>query len=170
MLAVLEIYMTLGSIACLVSLFNDKSKRLGDMLAGTYAIRDRAPKATPLQVSVAPELAQWATLVDIGRLPDPLARRISMFLRQGQAMAGNSRYAMAVELASEASAYVAPLPAPGTDPSVFSQPSSPSAAIANTSAWALPRTAQLQYAASWSVTAWAESNFLAASHLAVFSC
>lgn len=119
MLAVLEIYMTLGSIACLVSLFNDKSKRLGDMLAGTYAIRDRAPKAAPLQVSVAPELGQWAALVDIGRLPDPLARRISMFLRQGQAMAGNSRYAMAVELASEASTYVAPLPAPGTDPSVF---------------------------------------------------
>lgn len=119
MLAVLEIYMTLGSVACLVSLFNDKSKRLGDMLAGTYAIRDRAPKVAPLQISVAPQLAQWAGLVDIGRLPDPLARRISMFLRQGSAMAGPSRFAMAVELAGEASHYVAPLPAPGTDPTVF---------------------------------------------------
>lgn len=119
LLGVLEIYMMLGSVACLVSLFNDKSKRLGDMLAGSYAIRDRAPQATPLAVSVAPALAQWATLADIGRLPDQLARRTSMFLRQGHAMAGNSRYAMAMELAGEASAYVAPLPAPGTDPTVF---------------------------------------------------
>ncbi len=119
MLAVLEIYMTLGSVACLVSLFNDKSKRLGDMLAGTYAIRDRAPKSVPLQVSVAPELASWAAVADLGRLPDPLARRISMFLRQGAAMAASSRQALAVELATEASPYVAPLPTPGTDPTVF---------------------------------------------------
>ena len=119
LLAVLEIYMTLGSIACLVSLFNEKSKRLGDMLAGTYAIRDRAPKVTPLQVGVAPHLAQWAALVDIGRLPDPLARRISLYLRQGSAMAATSRHLLGVELANEASLYVAPLPEPGTDPAVF---------------------------------------------------
>ncbi|MHA7269856.1 RDD family protein [Arthrobacter sp. HLT1-20] len=118
-LAVLEIYMTLGSVACLVSLFNSKSKRLGDMLAGTYAIRDRAPEPKPLQVFVAPPLAQWAAVADIGRLPDPLARRISLFLRQGGAMAADSRFSLAVELASEASHYVAPLPAPGTPPDVF---------------------------------------------------
>lgn len=119
LLAVLEIYMSLGSVACLVSLFNEKSKRLGDMLAGTYAIRDRAPKTLPLQISVAPQLASWAALADIGRLPDPLARRISMFLRQGATMAPTSRQSLGVELANEASAYVAPLPAPGTDPAVF---------------------------------------------------
>lgn len=119
MLAVLEIYMTAGSLACLVSLFNEKSKRLGDMLAGTYAIRDRAPKVVPLQVSVAPALAPWAALADIGRLPDGLARRISMFLRQGAAMAPASRAALGIELANEASNFVAPLPPAGTDPAVF---------------------------------------------------
>lgn len=119
LLAVFEIYMTLGSVACLVSLFNEKSKRLGDMLAGTYAIRDRAPKVRPLQVAVAPQLAAWAALADIGRLPDPLARRISLFLGQGAAMAPASRHALGLELAGEASQYVAPLPAPGTDADVF---------------------------------------------------
>ena len=119
LLAVLEIYMTVGSVACLVSLFNDKSKRLGDMLAGTYAIRDRAPKVKPLQVSVAPQLAPWAALADIGRLPDPLARRISLFLSQGPAMAPASRHGLGLELANEASHYVAPLPALGTDAAVF---------------------------------------------------
>ncbi|MFQ4147803.1 RDD family protein [Arthrobacter sp. LAPM80] len=119
LLAVLEIYLTLGSIACLVSLFNEKSKRLGDMLAGTYAIRDRVPRAVPLQVSVDPRLAGWAALADIARLPDTLARRISLFLRQGGAMAPASRHALGLGLAAEASRYVAPLPAPGTDPAVF---------------------------------------------------
>ncbi len=118
-LAVLEIYMTLGSVACLVSLFNNKSKRLGDMLAGTYAIRDRAPEPKPLQVFVAPALAPWAAVADIGRLPDPLARRISLFLRQGSAMAGASRFSLAAELAGEASQFVAPLPVPGTAPEIF---------------------------------------------------
>ena len=119
LLAVLEIYMTLGSVACLVSIFNEKSKRLGDMLAGTYAIRDRVAKVVPLQVSVHPQLAEWATLADLGHLPDTLARRISMYLRQGAAMAPASRLALGMELANEASAFVSPLPAPGTPPEVF---------------------------------------------------
>ena len=119
LLAVLEIYLSFGSVACLVSLFNDKSKRLGDMVAGTYAIRDRAPKIAPLQVFVDPALAPWAALADIGRLPDPLARRISLFLRQGAAMAPASRQALGVELATEASRHVAPLPQPGTEPPIF---------------------------------------------------
>ncbi|PYI68392.1 hypothetical protein CVV68_06160 [Arthrobacter livingstonensis] len=119
LLAVFEIYMSLGSVAFLACLFNDKSKRLGDMMAGTYAIRDRAPKSLPLQVHTVPALASWAQLADIGRLPDPLARRISVFLRQGGQMAAASRSSMAVALANEASPHVAPLPPAGTPPEVF---------------------------------------------------
>lgn len=119
LLAVFEIYMSLGSVAFLVCLFNDKSKRLGDMMAGTYAIRDRAPKSQPLQVHTVPALAPWARLADIGRLPDPLARRVSVFLRQGGRMAGPSREAMGFALADEASAFVAPLPPAGTPPEFF---------------------------------------------------
>jgi uncharacterized RDD family membrane protein YckC len=119
LLGVFEIYMTLGSVAFLVSLFNEKSKRLGDMVAGTYAIRDRAPQPKPLQVFVVPALQPWAKLADIGRLPDSLARRISIFLRQGAQMSPESRFAMAVSLAEEASPHVAPLPPVGTPPEVF---------------------------------------------------
>ena len=39
----LEIYLTLGGLALAVSLFNDKSRRLGDLMAGTYAVRSRVP-------------------------------------------------------------------------------------------------------------------------------
>jgi hypothetical protein len=89
------------------------------MMAGTYAIRDRAPAARPLQVHTVPALAPWARLADIGRLPDPLARRISVFLRQGARMADSSRALMGVALAEEASAFVAPLPPAGTPPEAF---------------------------------------------------
>ncbi|ALE91503.1 hypothetical protein AOC05_02635 [Arthrobacter alpinus] len=119
LLGFFEIYVSLGSVAFLASLFNTKSKRLGDMLAGTYAIRDRAPEPKPLQVSTVPALAGWAALADIGRLPDTLARRISIFLRQGGAMAPASRISLGNELAGEASRYVAPQPPPGTPPEIF---------------------------------------------------
>ncbi len=119
LLAVFEIYMSLGSVAFLACLFNSKSKRLGDMMAGTYAIRDRAPKEQPLQVHTVPALEAWAQLADIGRLPDPLARRISVFLHQGARMAPSSRFSMGLALAQETSPYVAPLPPAGTPPEVF---------------------------------------------------
>jgi len=119
LLAVFEIYLSLGSVAFLVCLFNGKSKRLGDMMAGTYAIRDRAPSAGPLQVHTVPALESWASLADIGRLPDPLARRISVYLRQGARMAATSRASMGVALAEEAAAFVAPLPPAGTPAEVF---------------------------------------------------
>ena len=119
LLGVFEIYISLGSVAFLACLFNDKSKRLGDMMAGTYAIRDRAPKSQPLQVHTVPALAPWAQLADIGRLPDPLARRISVFLRQGSRMAPASRSSLGIALADEARPYVAPLPPAGTPPEVF---------------------------------------------------
>lgn len=119
LLGFFEIYMSFGSVAFLASLFNIKSKRLGDMLAGTYAIRVRAKEQKPLQIHIVPALAPWAQLVDIGHLPDTLARRISVFLRQGPAMAPASRMSLAISLATEASLYVAPQPPLGTPPEIF---------------------------------------------------
>jgi uncharacterized RDD family membrane protein YckC len=119
LLGFFEIYMMLGSVAFLVSIFNDRSKRLGDMLAGTYSMRVRAPKTPPLMVTTPPQLRGWAEVADIGRLPDPLARRISQFLRQSRQMAPASRQGLGAALATEASAFVAPLPPYGTAPEAF---------------------------------------------------
>ncbi|MCQ1987750.1 RDD family protein [Arthrobacter sp. zg-Y844] len=117
--AVLEIYMLAGSLAFMVALFNDKSKRLGDLLAGTYALRDRVVAPLPELVAAPPELAGWADLADIGRLPDGLARRISRFLAQSGHMTGTARMVLASELASETTAYVSPQPPPGTHPEAY---------------------------------------------------
>lgn len=117
--AVLEIYMLAGSLAILVALFNGKSKRLGDVLAGTYALRDRVVAPLPPLVHTPPELQGWAALADIGRLPDALSRRISRFLAQSGRMAPPARAALAAELAAEATAHVSPAPPAHTHPEAY---------------------------------------------------
>ncbi|MDJ0356150.1 RDD family protein [Paenarthrobacter sp. PH39-S1] len=119
LLGVFELYMMLGSVAFLVSLFNSPSKRLGDMLAGTYSMRERVAAAPPLIVTTPPQLQPWAGLADIGRMPDPLGRRISAFLTQWAKMTPESRAQLAAALATEAAAYVSPPPPPGTAPDAY---------------------------------------------------
>ncbi|HSR24524.1 MAG TPA: RDD family protein, partial [Candidatus Eisenbacteria bacterium] len=45
LLAVVEIWMTFGSIALITSLASSKGKRVGDYLAGTVVVRERVPVA-----------------------------------------------------------------------------------------------------------------------------
>lgn len=115
----LELYLTIGSVAFLCSLFNERSKRLGDMLAGTYSMRERVPSAPVLQLSTPSYLLSWAEHADIGRLPDGLARRICQFMYQEAKMAPASRELLARNLAQEASAFVSPPPPAGTMPDAF---------------------------------------------------
>jgi uncharacterized RDD family membrane protein YckC len=107
---VLEIFMTFGGIAALTGLLSARSKRLGDLLAGTYSQLERVPKARPLTLLLPPQLAGWAQTADVGRLPDRLARRIAQFLRQAPQLTPAARLGLSTELAREASAYVSPLP------------------------------------------------------------
>lgn len=114
MAAILEIYLTAGSLAFMVAMFNEKSKRLGDIMAGTYALRERIPVPAPVQVLMPPPLRAWAGLADIGRLPDALSRRVSRFLTQSIRLSPQSRSILAAELAAEVSGFVSPAPPPGT--------------------------------------------------------
>jgi hypothetical protein len=99
-----------------VALFNDKSKRLGDVVAGTYALRQRVPAEPKILPFAPPHLQAWVALADIGRVPDGTARRASQFIQQAWRMAPDSRARLAAALASELAAYVAPPPPPGTTP------------------------------------------------------
>ncbi|WP_285726698.1 RDD family protein [Psychromicrobium xiongbiense] len=116
----LEIYLTFGSVAFITSLLNEKSQRLGDLLAGTYSLRERTVAARPGPlVMMPPPLVYWASLADIGRLPDGLGRRISQFMTQSSRMTPQSREMMASSLATEAAQWVAPPPPPGTPAEAF---------------------------------------------------
>lgn len=111
LVGVLEIYMTFGAVALLTGAFSPRSQRLGDLVAGTYAQRVRTP-ALPVSHPVMPaELAEWAQIADVARMPDRLARRISQFLQTAPRLTPAARESVAHELVSEASTYISPLPA-----------------------------------------------------------
>jgi uncharacterized RDD family membrane protein YckC len=107
---VLEIFMTFGGFAVLVGLLNDRSKRLGDLVAGTYSQHERVSKIIPPVFGVPAVLTEWSRTADVARLPDPLARRMAQYLAQVAKLTPASRARLAQELAAEASVYVSPVP------------------------------------------------------------
>jgi uncharacterized RDD family membrane protein YckC len=110
LLGVVEIMMTLGGIAAVVALLNNKTKRLGDLVAGTYSQHERVSKVQPPLFGVPLELVEWARTADVARMPDGLARRIAQFLRQATGLTPDTRERLSRELAAEASRYVSPVP------------------------------------------------------------
>jgi uncharacterized RDD family membrane protein YckC len=116
---VLEIYMTAGMLAVVVSLLSSRGKRIGDYLAGTYAMRTRGGGARLAPVIMPAHLAGWANTADIARLPDSLALTCRMFLGRAASLRPESRERIGQQLAGEMAAYVSPLPPPGTHPEYF---------------------------------------------------
>ncbi|GAA4175600.1 RDD family protein [Gryllotalpicola koreensis] len=108
---VVEIYATLGGLAVIVALLNGRSKRVGDLLAGTYAQHERVAALAPGLLAMPPQLAGWAQLADVAALPDPLARRVSAFLAQQQRLSPQARAGLSAELAREVAPFVHPVPA-----------------------------------------------------------
>ena len=105
---VVEIVFTLGGLAAVVGLLNRRSKRVGDLLAGTVSQHERVPRPVSNAIGVPESLTEWAAIADVARLPDPLARRIANFLAQAPRMAPSSRDRLATSLAAEAAPYIAP--------------------------------------------------------------
>lgn len=114
---VLEIWMTLGALAAIVGLFTPRTQRLGDLLAGTYSERTRAPRLHERVPAMPPALSDWARVADVAALPLPLARRLSAFVDQAAQLEPAARHRLAAALASEARAFVAPVPE--VDPETF---------------------------------------------------
>ncbi|HVN11935.1 MAG TPA: RDD family protein [Kineosporiaceae bacterium] len=119
LLAVVEILATLGSIALITSLLNSRGKRLGDLLAGTFVLRERGGSALAPLPPMPPELAGWALQTDLAQLPEPLAVGVRRFLGGAGSLHPGSRHQLGAELATEVARYVAPPPPPGTAPERF---------------------------------------------------
>ena len=107
---VLEVIMTLGGLAAITALLNGRSKRLGDLLAGTYSQHERVQRNSEVPRPLPESLVPWAETVDIIRLPDPLARRVAQFLRQSSLLTPLTRDHQARSLAAEVTPFVSPLP------------------------------------------------------------
>ena len=110
-LGVIEVFSTFGGIATITALLNDRSQRIGDLLAGTYCQNERVSTITPPVFGVPVELLGWAATADVARLPDGLSRRIAQFLRQASRLTPDARARLSHSLATEASVFVSPVPA-----------------------------------------------------------
>lgn len=119
MLGVVEIWLTLGALAVITSIINKRSKRLGDLLAGTYAIRVRGTEDAHAPLLMPPDLATWAEVADIRRLPDRLALNARAYLSRNSAMDPQVRVHAARGLAASIEPFVSPPPPWGTHPERF---------------------------------------------------
>lgn len=117
LLALVEVY-TLPFLSLIATLSNPRGKRLGDLLAGTYVVRDRSDGHwAPAQM--APELTMWAARADVGHLPESLVAAARTFLTATMHLQPQARVALARSLADDLVGHVQPPPPPGTDPERF---------------------------------------------------
>ena len=116
LLAVVEVYLFWGIPAVITSTINPRGKRLGDVVAGTYVVRDRVLARLPAPVPMPPHLATWAMSADISQIPDQLAMAVRTFLPAAFTMTPRARDEMGRHLLDEVSLYVSPPPPPGNHP------------------------------------------------------
>ena len=114
LVGLLEFYLTGFGVALIVSLSNRRGKRLGDLLAGTYVVRERNRMSLAGPARMPAELAGWANGADLGRIPDRLAMAARSFLTRAPTLNPASRQHLGNSLAAQLSGFVSPQPAPGT--------------------------------------------------------
>lgn len=114
-----EVLTTGGAVAALAGLLSARSKRLGDMLAGTTAVSERAARPRPEGIALHPHLYDWIQQADLAPLPAGLQHRIVQFLASASQRTPESRTERAIELAEELNPHVSPAPPPGTDAEMF---------------------------------------------------
>ncbi|MGI6879152.1 RDD family protein [Microbacterium sp. gxy059] len=110
LVGVLEILMTLGSIALLVAIFTPRAQRLGDLVAGTYSERTRTPALPPPAPGLPAPLADWAEVADVSRLPVRIDARVARFATSVGSFAPATRTRIAAELVEEVRPFVSPVP------------------------------------------------------------
>lgn len=118
-MAMLEIWSTSGAIALTCSVIDRKSRRVGDLLAGTMVIQERMRDLTPQRAAVPEALRDWVRGADVGRLPLTLMQDIRSFLPRAGTINPESRRQLSRDLLRRTLPHVAPAPPPGTDPEQF---------------------------------------------------
>ncbi len=105
-----EMYACLGLPALISAAISRKNKRLGDLLAGTYVIRDRHRIEEQHPIEMPAGLATWAVSADIAAIPDELAVVIRQFLNGRHGMEPEPRAVAARRLVFAVAPFVAPAP------------------------------------------------------------
>lgn len=101
----------------LTALFGSHSKRLGDLMAGTFVINERGgPLRSSLRYEFVapPQLQPWAAVLDLSGLDDRTALSVRQFVVRAPAMSAGAQYSLGETLRARLEAVLSPPPPPGT--------------------------------------------------------
>ncbi len=116
LVGVVEIFVFFGVPAIVCAAISRKDKRVGDLVAGTYVIRDRRSLEVAGTAIMPPHLAEWARTADIGVLTDHQAMLIRGFLHQAPSIRDDAlRAALARQLVQTLAPYISPAPPAGAN-------------------------------------------------------
>jgi uncharacterized RDD family membrane protein YckC len=106
----------IGVPALISSLLSDKGKRLGDIFAGTFVIQQRLParRAAPTPTATPPELAAWASGLEMSGLNDQTAAMARLYLSRLPDLTPGARAELGERIYGAVRAQVSPPPPPGT--------------------------------------------------------
>ncbi|MEJ5946144.1 RDD family protein [Pseudokineococcus basanitobsidens] len=113
---VLELWLLAGGPALITALANRRGKRIGDLLAGTLVVRERAARQEVGAVVMPPELAGWAASADVGALPPPLALACRQLLARRGRLNPTSRERLGAMLRADVAERVFPPPPASAPP------------------------------------------------------
>jgi uncharacterized RDD family membrane protein YckC len=106
----------IGVPALICSLLSAKGKRLGDVFAGTFVIQHRLParrRAAP-PIPIPPELAAWASGLELSGLTDQTAAMARLYLGRLPDLTPGARAELGERISAAVRAQVGPPPPPGT--------------------------------------------------------
>ena len=101
LVALVDIYASLGFLALLSAMFSPSSQRSGDLAAGTVVIRVRGGGAAHTPIAFHPPVGYeaYVATLDVGRLSDEDFSLVREFLLRSSTMSTEARATMAVEMA-----------------------------------------------------------------------
>ena len=114
----IESWALIGVPALITSLFSARGKRLGDVFAGTFVVRERAPRPV-FGLTADPALGPWASTLDLSGLPEPLAAAAGSYLSRYYQLHPQARDHLGWQLASSVASHVSPPPPPGVPPHAY---------------------------------------------------
>ena len=104
---------TLFVAGVVTSLLNPQGKRIGDLLAGTVVVRERVAVRGGAVATMPPQLAGWASELDLSGLSDDLALSVRQFVSRADQLTPAAREELGQRLVGAVTAAVGPAP-PGT--------------------------------------------------------
>ena len=106
----------IGVPALICSLLSAKGKRLGDVFAGTFVIQHRLParRRVAAPPPVPPELAAWASGLELSGLTDQTAGMARLYLGRLPDLTPAARAELGERISAAVRAQVSPPPPPGT--------------------------------------------------------